>query len=245
MKGLKSDEPHAEIVSLPGQNRQTFDETVIALLELRNEYNIKSKYIFVRLNGEKPHRGSEIIRTMASADGVENTHLFSWTCLRKQVATVCQAMEVTENDQDLLADFLGHDIRVHRKYYRLPNSIMEKARVAKILMQVNSGNLSSKIDVNVTKDEEMSLEDGDTNESDDESDVELCMEDMDTLPPPLAQDALPPPQAQDTLPPPQAQSTHDEYAFENDELVNKKSQVAPRRGGGRRKKTCITKSLES
>ena len=109
--------------------------------------------------------GVDIIKAMASAAEVENTHLFTWTCLRKHVATLCQDMEVTENDQDLLADFLGHDICIHRKFYRLPKNIMEKAKVAKILLQVNSGTLSSFKDVNVTKDEEMPMEDRVTNES--------------------------------------------------------------------------------
>ena len=36
---------------------------------------------------------------------------------------------------------LGHDIRVHREYYRLQESTLELAKVSRLLLAVNQGNV--------------------------------------------------------------------------------------------------------
>jgi len=43
---------------------------------------------------------------------------------------------------DQLANFLGHDIRVHREFYRLPESTLQLAKVSKLLMAMEKGKLS-------------------------------------------------------------------------------------------------------
>lgn len=43
---------------------------------------------------------------------------------------------------DTLANFLGHDIRVHREYYRLPEGTLQLAKVSKILIAMEQGRLS-------------------------------------------------------------------------------------------------------
>ncbi|XP_019212192.1 uncharacterized protein LOC102080509 isoform X3 [Oreochromis niloticus] len=43
---------------------------------------------------------------------------------------------------DILANFLGHDIRVHREYYRLPEGTLELAKVSKVLIALEQGRLS-------------------------------------------------------------------------------------------------------
>lgn len=32
---------------------------------------------------------------------------------------------LSETNQDLLAQFMGHDIRIHRKFYRLPDNMLD------------------------------------------------------------------------------------------------------------------------
>ena len=46
-----------------------------------------------------------------------------------------------ENELDQLAGFLGHDIRIHREFYRLPESTLELAKVSKILIAMEKGRL--------------------------------------------------------------------------------------------------------
>ena len=59
------------------------------------------------------------------------------TRLRKYVATVSQILDLQDNGLDWLACHLGHDISVHREYYRLHESTIELAKVGKILTRVD------------------------------------------------------------------------------------------------------------
>ena len=63
------------------------------------------------------------------------------TKLRQFIATVSQTAALSEVDIDWLARHLGHDVRIHRKFYRLHHSTTELARVSKLLLAVDSGNL--------------------------------------------------------------------------------------------------------
>ena len=47
------------------------------------------------------------------------------TSFRKHIAVIVQMLNLKENELDVLAGFLGHDIRVHREFYRLPQDIMQ------------------------------------------------------------------------------------------------------------------------
>lgn len=50
-------------------------------------------------------------------------------------------MNLKENEQDTLAKFMGHDIRVHREYYRLPDKVLEVARLSKLFLCMDKGTL--------------------------------------------------------------------------------------------------------
>ncbi|GFN91147.1 hypothetical protein PoB_001765300 [Plakobranchus ocellatus] len=57
--------------------------------------------------------------------------------LRRQLATLSQALEISKWELDQLATFLGYDIRVHRNVYWQPLEVLNKAKFAKILLAVN------------------------------------------------------------------------------------------------------------
>ncbi|XP_030830821.1 uncharacterized protein LOC105441828 [Strongylocentrotus purpuratus] len=40
---------------------------------------------------------------------------------------------------DIVANFLGHDLHVHREFYRLPNEVLQVAKVTKILLTMEQG----------------------------------------------------------------------------------------------------------
>ena len=113
-------------------------DAVERLLKMRVEKDITSPYLFVSL-GEKPFRGSDILRTYAKKAQVDSESLFTATNLRKQLATLSQAMELSKLEEDQLAGFLGHDIRIHRGVYRKPIQIVQKAKVASVLFKLNRG----------------------------------------------------------------------------------------------------------
>ncbi|KAK0146646.1 hypothetical protein N1851_014043 [Merluccius polli] len=43
---------------------------------------------------------------------------------------------------DQLANFLGHDIRIHREFYRLPDKTLQLAKISKVLLALESGRLA-------------------------------------------------------------------------------------------------------
>jgi hypothetical protein len=54
---------------------------------------------------------------------------------------VSQAAALTEMDFDWLARHLGHDVRVHREFYRLHESTVELAKISKLLFAVDHGSI--------------------------------------------------------------------------------------------------------
>jgi len=59
------------------------------------------------------------------------------TKLRKYIATISQILSLKETEVDWLARHLGHDIQVHRDFYRLNESTSEIAKVSKLLLTVD------------------------------------------------------------------------------------------------------------
>jgi len=74
--------------------------------------------------------------------GAKNPESLTSTRLRKQVATLSTVLNLKENEMDQLATFLGHDIRVHREFYHLPESTLKLTKVSKLLIAMEKGRLS-------------------------------------------------------------------------------------------------------
>lgn len=102
----------------------------------------ENPFFFSRPEAETHLRGSDAIREIARACGAEHPETLSSTKLRKQVATLSTVLNLRDNEMDTLANFLGHDIRVHREYYRLPEGTLQLAKVSKILIAMEQGRLS-------------------------------------------------------------------------------------------------------
>lgn len=62
--------------------------------------------------------GYHTLKKLASQSGVKNTHLFTSTRLRKQIATVLQVMNINESEMEQFASFMGHTKKTHETYYR-------------------------------------------------------------------------------------------------------------------------------
>ena len=68
----------------------------------------------------------------------ERPDLLTTTCLRKHISTCSQLLHLNDSEQDWLARHLGHDIKVHREYYRLHDKTIELAHVSNILFAIIS-----------------------------------------------------------------------------------------------------------
>ena len=79
---------------------------------------------------------------------ISNPGAMQSTLLRKLLATATQAMSLSGGMEDMLAQFMGHDIRVHQAYYRLPDDVLELVNVKKVLHSINSEDVLRNIDNN-------------------------------------------------------------------------------------------------
>ncbi|XP_073703962.1 uncharacterized protein [Garra rufa] len=102
----------------------------------------ENPFMFARPGAMSAYRGGECISRAARECGIKNPQSLSSTKLRKHIATMSKILNLNENEADQLADFLGHDIRIHRQYYRLPEGTLQLAKMSKVLMAMEKGTLT-------------------------------------------------------------------------------------------------------
>lgn len=102
----------------------------------------ENPFMFARTKALTHIRGSDVVRQIAQSCGAKQPEALSSTKLRKHMATMSKILNLKDNEMDNLADFLGHDIRVHREYYRLPEGTLQLAKISKVLMAMERGQLS-------------------------------------------------------------------------------------------------------
>ncbi|XP_047658877.1 uncharacterized protein LOC113659136 [Tachysurus fulvidraco] len=114
------------------------------LVKTRSNCDVPDENVFMfgRPQALSHFRGSDIIRQIARSCGAEHPEALSSTRLRKHMATMSKVLNLKDNEMDDLADFLGHDIRVHRQYYRLPEGTLQLAKISKVLLAMERGQLS-------------------------------------------------------------------------------------------------------
>ena len=83
-----------------------------------------------------PLRGTDCVRKVAERTGAANV---TATKNQKHLATMMQLVQLSENEMDIVAKFMGHDIRVHKDFYRLPDKTVDVAKVTKLLMVTDKG----------------------------------------------------------------------------------------------------------
>ncbi|XP_060081429.1 uncharacterized protein LOC132560770 [Ylistrum balloti] len=84
-------------------------------------------------------RGCDALADTVKEAGLKNPGSFRSTNLRKYIATVSQVLNMKEHEIEWLAAHLGHDIKVHRSYYRLQEQHLELAKISKLLFAVDQG----------------------------------------------------------------------------------------------------------
>lgn len=101
------------------------------VLQIRDELGIKSPLIFIKPQSSCPVRGSDCLRKLSKACRAKCPETLTSTKLRKHLATMTQLLGFSETNLDVLAKFMGHDIRIHRQFYRLPENTVKLAKVTK------------------------------------------------------------------------------------------------------------------
>lgn len=70
---------------------------------------------------------------------VKHPELITSTKLRKYNATVSQLFDLNQGELEWLSNHMGHDLNIHKDFYRLHDSTIEMAKVSRLLMAVDSG----------------------------------------------------------------------------------------------------------
>lgn len=86
------------------------------------------------------------MRKYAQERKAEHPELLRSTKLRKQVATLCQLLDLSEQELEQVATFMGHDFRVHRDFYRQTDKTFQIGKISKLLfaMEQDTGTLTGK-----------------------------------------------------------------------------------------------------
>lgn len=119
-------------------------ESLDLLVSKRQECGVPrdNMYLFARPSTFTCYRGSDCLRQFAKICGAKRPESLTSTKLCKQTGTLSQVLNLSNTELDQLADFLGHDIRVHRQFYRLPEGTLQLAKISKVLMALEQGRLS-------------------------------------------------------------------------------------------------------
>ena len=80
-----------------------------------------------------------VMSDMTKAANLKRPELITSTKLRKYVSTVAQIIDLEKGELEWLANHLGHDLEVHKSFYRLHESTVELSKVSPLLMAVDSG----------------------------------------------------------------------------------------------------------
>lgn len=121
------------------------EEAIDLLISTRTTCSVlpANPYVFAVPASKTAVRASDAIREAAEMCGAQEPQTLRCTKLRKHVATTCQILHLDEHDQEQLATFLGHDLRVHKEFYRLPSGALQLARLSKIFTLMDRGQITA------------------------------------------------------------------------------------------------------
>ncbi len=123
------------------------EKSVDSLIARRNDMKIpgSNKFLFARQTEDSFVDGCALLRSFAYNKKLllDRPDLVTSTNCRKRIATAVQVLNLHDNEQDWFARSLGHDIHVHRHYYRRDDDTIQLTKMAKLYLAVESGKLAS------------------------------------------------------------------------------------------------------
>lgn len=121
-------------------------KSIEALIKTREQIGVSpsNKYVFAAptRGSSRFLRGPDCLNALVNRCQLKNPSAVKSTQLRKYVATVSQIIDLKESELEWLARHMGHDLSVHREYYRLHDSTLELSKVSRLLLAVDEGNSS-------------------------------------------------------------------------------------------------------
>ncbi|XP_039289334.1 uncharacterized protein LOC120352517 [Nilaparvata lugens] len=149
---------------------------IYTLLLRRDCFGVPSNnnYVFGNPICDSFLRGADTLRAMATKCGASKPENLTSTRLRKHIATFSRILNLSEKDMEQITQHMGHSESVHRQFYRLPDSTLELAKMTKLLLTFEKGNLTpgQKLD-------DMVPDIDSANESSDEETLDTSTNDLD------------------------------------------------------------------
>lgn len=90
-----------------------------------------------------------IRRESLNCEDLTHPQLLRATFLRKQVASTPKLLDLNDNDMQKLSDFMGHSIHAHKSHYRTPGLTLHIAKLSKLLIAMDEGQISNLKDKNL------------------------------------------------------------------------------------------------
>ena len=103
--------------------------------------NPDNVYMFAVSHSDSFIRGSDCLRSASTKCNAVRPESLRSTALRKHIATLCQVVNLKKHELDMLANFMGHDVNIHREFYRLPSETMQSAHIAKLFLLMETGDI--------------------------------------------------------------------------------------------------------
>lgn len=103
--------------------------------------NKKNTYFFAvpSLDGDRCQslEACELLRKFSNLCGAEKPETLRGTTLRKHLATTC-ATKCSESQISQVANFMGHDLKIHKEYYQQPTVAIDIIKISNVLKDAQS-----------------------------------------------------------------------------------------------------------
>ncbi|CAH0551285.1 unnamed protein product [Brassicogethes aeneus] len=115
------------------------DHMKLILNVRKNFIDNTNLFLFATTKSNEPITGYKVVQKHAKLCGAKNPEALTSTKLRKHLATLTQVFNMSNNDIEQLATFMGHTFNVHSTVYRLPDDVYQTAKIAKLLLLMEKG----------------------------------------------------------------------------------------------------------
>lgn len=121
------------------------EAAIKSIVNLRDAVGVnpENKYVFAipTMHSLQYMRGSDALRKHVVLNSLKCPEAVTSTKPRKHIGTLSQLLNLEERELEMLAGFLGHDITMHRDFYRLPEDTLQLAKCGKILLMMDQGKI--------------------------------------------------------------------------------------------------------
>ncbi len=103
-----------------------------------------NKYAFARKTPSTYMQAGAVLKQILAEPGLKNLESpedISATKVRKYTATVAQVLSLKSHHLEWVAGHLGHNVNIHKDFYRVQENTIELCKVSKLLIAIDCGQM--------------------------------------------------------------------------------------------------------